>query len=33
MKNNKLKIYLVVALFLVMGVGYAFLSKGKDYTK
>ena len=25
MKNNKLKIYLVVALFLVMGVGYAFL--------
>lgn len=27
MKNNKLKIYLVVALFLVMGVGYAFLNQ------
>ena len=27
MKNNRLKIYLVVALFLVMGVGYAFLNQ------
>ena len=30
MKNNKLTIYLVIALFLVMGIGYAFLNQNVE---